>query len=80
VLAGVYTAEAVRLLATVMRDTTAPLMARVLAADKLLDRACGRPGQAPGRRERDRADVLQPSSKSCIRMGSLRFLKGVSGK
>src|ERR1700681_2549260 len=46
VLAGVYTPEAVRLLAAVMRNTKAPLMARVMAADKLLDRACGRPAQA----------------------------------
>ena len=44
-LAGVYTPEAVRLLASVMRNTKAPLMARVMAADKLLDRACGRPAQ-----------------------------------
>jgi hypothetical protein len=45
-VAGVYTPEAVRLLASVMRNTKAPLMARVMAADKLLDRACGRPAQA----------------------------------
>jgi hypothetical protein len=45
-LAGVYTPEAVRLLAAVMRNKKAPLMARVMAADKLLDRACGRPAQA----------------------------------
>jgi hypothetical protein len=45
-LAGAYTPEAVRLLASVMRNSKAPLMARVMAADKLLDRACGRPAQA----------------------------------
>jgi hypothetical protein len=45
-LASVYTAAAVRLLASVMLNTKAPLMARVMAADKLLDRACGRPAQA----------------------------------
>jgi hypothetical protein len=44
--AGAYTPEAVRLLAAVMRNSKAPLMARVMAADKLLDRACGRPAQA----------------------------------
>jgi hypothetical protein len=42
----VYTPAAVRLLAAVMRNTKAPLMACVVAADKLLDRACGRPAQA----------------------------------
>jgi hypothetical protein len=40
-LAAVYTPEAVRLMAAVMGNKKAPLMARVMAADKLLDRAVG---------------------------------------
>jgi len=45
-LAGQYTQEAVRTLVDVMRDPDAPAAVRVSAADRLLDRSHGRPGQS----------------------------------
>lgn len=42
-LAGAYTEEAVQVFVDVMRDAAEPGSVRVAAADKLLDRAHGRP-------------------------------------
>jgi hypothetical protein len=44
-LARVYTAEAVETLVGIMRDRSAPSQARAMAADRLLDRAWGKPAQ-----------------------------------
>lgn len=44
--AAVYTAEAVRTLATIMRDPEMPPQARVAACRELLDRGHGKPSQA----------------------------------
>jgi hypothetical protein len=45
-MAGVYTGEAIAVLVAIMRRKNASDAVRLAAADKLLDRACGRPGQA----------------------------------
>ena len=44
-LAQEYTSEAIKALAEVMRDKTAPAIARVKAAEALLDRGHGKPTQ-----------------------------------
>jgi hypothetical protein len=44
-IAQEYTAEAIDVLAEIMRDPESPAAARVAAADKLLDRAYGKPRQ-----------------------------------
>jgi cellobiose-specific phosphotransferase system component IIA len=43
--AGEYTEEALNVLAEVMRNPEAPAAARIQAADKILDRAHGRPAE-----------------------------------
>lgn len=45
-LAQAYTAQAIEVLAAIMRDETAPPAARRAAASELLDRGHGRPAQA----------------------------------
>jgi hypothetical protein len=45
-LAESYSCDALRVLRAVMRDKKAPFIARVLAADKILDRAVGKAPQA----------------------------------
>lgn len=45
-MAGEYTEEAVKVFVSVMRSSDAPPAARVIAADRLLDRAHGKPAQA----------------------------------
>jgi hypothetical protein len=44
-IASQYAAEAIDVLAEIMRDPESPAAARVAAADKLLDRAYGKPRQ-----------------------------------
>ena len=44
-IAQTYTAEAIETLVGVMRDAKAPAQARTMAADRLLDRAWGKPAQ-----------------------------------
>jgi hypothetical protein len=43
--AGVYSTQAIEALVRVMRDDTAPAMARIAACKEILDRACGKPRQ-----------------------------------
>ena len=45
-LAQPHTKEALETLVAIMRDKSAPPQARAMAADKLLDRAWGKPSQA----------------------------------
>src|SRR5262245_3270167 len=45
-LAGVHTRAAIALFVTVLNDVAQPMPLRMAAADKLLDRGCGKPAQA----------------------------------
>ena len=45
-LAQAYTQEALETLVAIMRDKSAPQQARAMAADRVLDRAWGKPSQA----------------------------------
>jgi hypothetical protein len=75
-LARQYTTEAIEVLAQIMRDEKAPTAARVAAADKILDRAWGRPPQfITGDEQRfRRANEMSDDELAAIASGQVKLI------
>ena len=71
------TPDAIRVLGEIMRDPKAPPATRVTAADKILDRALGRPAQSVEVKGEKR-DLLEYSIADLVAIASQRGMQGSS--
>src|SRR5918995_1644717 len=71
------TADAIRTLGEIMRDPKAPPATRVTAADKILDRALGRPAQTMDVKSEKR-DLLEYSIADLVAIAYQRRMEGGS--
>jgi hypothetical protein len=71
------TPEAIRTLGEIMRDPKAPPATRVTAADKILDRALGRPAQTVDVKSENR-DLLEYSIADLVAIAYQRGMEGGS--
>jgi hypothetical protein len=71
------TPDAIRTLGEIMRDAKAPPAARVTAADKILDRALGRPAQTVDVKSEKR-DLLEYSIADLVAIAYQRGMEGAA--